>query len=512
MTTMVPPRRQRARSLWIVAALLMLCPLSCVPAVVVVAWVADTTSTVDTLAFANPLRIPPLARPELAADGTKVFTLRAQAGSTDLLPGAPTATWGIDGSHLGPTLRAARGDRVQVRLRNDLPEPTTVHWHGMALPAEADGGPHQLVASGATWSPSWTIDQPAATLWYHPHPHGATADQVGKGVAGLFLVDDERSAHAGLPHEYGVDDVPVILQDRSFDGDNQFASGLGAGAGSILSPYGALGDTILVNGTHDPHLDVTTDRVRLRVLNASNGRIYRLQFADGRPFTLVGTDGGLTEEPPSLTSLLLSPGERAELLVSLTGGERVVLRSEAPGLGLDGIEARLAGAQDRFDLLELRAAPALTRSDAPDAAARPADQVPDRVPDVASVDRTRTIELGDSKIDGRRMDMDRIDQEVVAGATELWTVQNRHSIPHSLHLHLVQFRVVDVDGRPPPPELSGWKDTVLVVQHSTVRLVARFTGSGVRSPSDGGTYVYHCHILRHEDDGMMGQFRVSGPA
>lgn len=202
--------------------------------------------TVGQVPFENRLAIPPLADSELDSEGRRVFTLTAESGESELRPGEETETWGFNGSHLGPTLRASRGEEVVVDVRNRLDEATTVHWHGMHLPAAADGGPHQVVEPGASWTPSWEIDQPAATLWYHPHPHGDTEQHVYRGLAGLFILDDAEEAELDLPREYGVDDVPVIVQDKRF-----------ADEGSLIEDererLGILGDTLLVNGTYGPY-------------------------------------------------------------------------------------------------------------------------------------------------------------------------------------------------------------------------------------------------------------------
>ncbi|MBM7093806.1 multicopper oxidase domain-containing protein, partial [Streptomyces sp. S12] len=141
--------------------------------------------------FDNALAIPPLAESTVEQDGTRVFSLRMQAGETEFRDGVRTPTWGFNGTYLGPTLRAKRGEKVRVRITNELGEASTVHWHGMHLPARMDGGPHQMIAPGGTWTPHWTVDQPAATLWYHPHPHGKTEEHVRRGLAGLFLLDDD---------------------------------------------------------------------------------------------------------------------------------------------------------------------------------------------------------------------------------------------------------------------------------------------------------------------------------
>jgi blue copper oxidase len=210
-------------------------------------WSRADVSNVGQLRFQNELRIPPLLEPRIDGTGRKVFDLRLQAGTSELLAGKRTQTWGANGAYLGPTIRAARGDRVVMNVSNQLPEATTIHWHGMHLPAAADGGPHQLIRPATTWSPSWTIDQPAATLWYHPHLHERTEDHVYRGVAGLFLLDDPQAGALALPDRYGTDDVPVILQDKRFDDQGNLDFGEPA-----FSPIGRLGADLLVNGTHDP--------------------------------------------------------------------------------------------------------------------------------------------------------------------------------------------------------------------------------------------------------------------
>jgi len=448
----------------------------------------DTVGEVD---FERPLAIPPLAESRMDDGGRRVFDLTMERGSTDLGRADLTETWGVNGSYLGPTLRASRGEDVVVNVTNELGEESTLHWHGMHLPAEMDGGPHQMVDDGETWSPTWAIDQPAATLWYHPHPHGETAEHVYRGVAGMFVVDDPE-ADVDLPSTYGVDDVPVIVQDKKFDG-SQLDDGHG-----LFQSTGILGDTVLVNGTPGPYLDVTTERVRLRLLNASNARIYNFHFSDDREYAVVGTDGGLLPEPTRLTHLELSPGERAEIVVDMEPGETTVLRS-AP---LQSSHNRFAGGDDRLDILELRAADVLD----------PSPEVPARLapaPDLDSDDvvATRDFRLSGTNINGDDMDLDRIDATVELDTTERWRVRNADGQPHNFHIHDVQFQVESVDGDAPPSELAGWKDTVYVPEGREVDLLVRFTDY-----ADPDTpYMYHCHLLRHEDSGMMGQFVVVEP-
>lgn len=491
-----PP--DRGRGVVVVAVLVsVLVPVILAVAGAVALWWFRGIDTVGAVDFESQLRIPPLAPSTVDDDGTRVFELTAQTGRTDLTGDGDTETWGVGGAHLAPTLRAERGERVRVDVRNDLPEPTTLHWHGMHLPAAQDGGPHQPIEPGALASPAWLVDQPAATTWYHPHAHGTTAAHVRRGVYGMFLVDEPDAAPAGLPDDYGVDDIPVMVQDASFTGDGQLRAG-----SSGISPTGPLGDTLLVNGTVGPYVDVTSEAVRLRLLNASAARVYDFALADGRTFDVVGTDGGLLSSPRAATSVLLSPGERAEVVIRLSPGERVVLRSMPPELGVTGPMVRMSGARDTFDVLELRAADRLTRSPELPRVLAPAAEV-----DAAEIAQSRTFDLenGD-EINGLGMDMARVDAVATAGTTEEWVVRNLDGMPHNFHIHGLSFVVASVDGDPAPAELQGWKDTVLLPPGREVRLLVPL-GDDVDPENP---YMFHCHLLAHADDGMMGQFVVVG--
>lgn len=451
----------------------------------------DTVGKVD---FDHRLAIPKIAPSTVDSDGTRVFDLDIQRGKTDLGKANPTNTWGINGTFLGPTLRATRGEKVRIEATNNVGEPTTLHWHGMHLPAAMDGGPHQMIEPGDTWKPYWTIDQPAATLWYHPHLHGQTASHVYNGLAGMFILDDEREASLKLPKTYGVDDLPLIVQDKKFTGDGQFDGG-----SSIFSNLGVLGDEILVNGTLSPYVDITNEAVRLRLLNGSGGRTFTFAFDDARDFDVIGTDGGLLDKPVTVDRVQLAPGERAEVVVRFAAGESTVLRSEK----LAGENNRFSGSDSQFDVLELRAAKTLKASPALPQALTTIDRIK---PSEAAT--TRTFSLQGTKINGQKMEMSRIDAAPTVGTTEIWKVTNTNGgTHHSFHIHDVQFQILDIDGEPPPPLLSGWKDTVWLPVDKTFRLIMRF-----EDYSDPDVpYMFHCHMLRHEDQGMMGQFVVVEP-
>jgi FtsP/CotA-like multicopper oxidase with cupredoxin domain len=471
--------RLRALLMAATAALLAGCSISTSPVIV-------------PAEFDQPLVIPPPAESHVAKDGTRVFRLAAQEGTIGILEEARTHTWGFNGAYLGPTLRASRGEKVAVEVSNTLPEATTVHWHGMHLPAAMDGGPHQPVEPRSTWRPTWKIDQPAATLWYHPHPHGRSEEHLYRGLAGMFILDDANPAATGLPHEYGVDDIPVIVQDKDIGPDGELV------LEDDGNEIGLLGSTILVNGTVGPYQKVTTERVRLRLLNGSTARTYDFGFDDSRNFQLVATDGGLLAAPDETDRVRLSPGERAEIVIKMSAGTTTMLRSFPPNLGR--VAAPFAfGGNDSFDVLELRAAEKLT----------PSQQVPAHLTDERRIDPatatvTRRFELEGREINGRRMDMDRIDNVVEVGTTEVWEVTNRNPYPHNFHVHDVQFEVLTIDRSPPPPELAGRKDTVYLEPGRDYRLIMKFEDYS----DDTSPYMYHCHLLLHEDEGLMGQFVV----
>lgn len=470
-------------------AALALCVLGAGGLAVVYYVVLAPVSTVGKVDFDRPLRVPPLAASHVTKDGTRVFHLTARPGTTELRPGVRSRTWGYNGSYLGPTVRAERGEKVRVDVTNRLGETTTVHWHGMHIPARFDGGPHQPIKPGHTWHPTWRIDQPAATLWYHPHPHGETEGQINRGLVGMFLIDDPKGTVAGrLPHNYGTDDIPVIVQDKSISGNGDLGSG-------------DLGDKLIVDGTSGPYQRVTTQKVRLRLLNASARRVYNFGLSDGRPFTMIATGDGLLPRPAAMHRLQLSPGERADIVVSMAPGQRVTLRSYHPDLGTNGIASRFNGGQDRFDVLQLRAARHLAPSPAIPAHLAAAPDL-----DVTGA-KVRTFALGGRTINGTSMAMGRIDATVPLGSTEIWQVTNGADEYHNFHIHDVRFQVLSIDGRRPGRALSGWKDTIFMPPDRTVRLAMRFTDyADPTSP-----YMFHCHLLPHEDRGMMGQFVVVRP-
>ncbi|HHH10684.1 MAG TPA: copper oxidase, partial [Sorangium sp.] len=263
--------------------------------------------------FNHPLTVPE-ALLGTVVNGTTSYDLTLQQGSSHFLNDVSTPTWGINGSFLGPTLRLRNGDKVRLNYTNTLGEDTTMHAHGVHLPASMDGGPHQIIKAGASWTAAFTVDQLACTNWYHPHYKGKTAQHVMNGLAGLIIVDDETSDALDLPKRYGVDDLPIIVQDRTFNSDGSFRYE----PSMRETMHGWKGNTLMVNGAIRPFVDVEAKQVRFRILNGSNARVYTLAFASGRSFQQIATDNSFLESPVTLTELRLSPAERAEIVVDFS--------------------------------------------------------------------------------------------------------------------------------------------------------------------------------------------------
>ncbi|MBK8339753.1 MAG: multicopper oxidase domain-containing protein [Flavobacteriales bacterium] len=447
----------------------------------------------------------------------EVIDLELGMGTVQFLPGTPTQTMGVNGPLLGPTIILQQGQTVTMNVSNQLGEPSTIHWHGMHVPPEADGGPHTPIAAGETWSPSFAVLERASTHWYHPHLHMHTNEHVVKGIAGLIIVRDPLEAALVLPRTYGVDDIPLVLQTKQFDADNQVVVG------------DALDTHVLVNGTLDPYVDVPGQVVRLRLLNGASERVLNLGFTGNLAFHQIGTDGGLLAAPVQLTRLRLAPGERAEVLVDLSAlqGQSIELVSfgselpsaiygaAQPGMGpgqtIPNYSSNPLNGND-FSMLEFNVGPPTPN---------PITSIPGTLAvltpwDEATANATRTFTFtpvnmgptaiqGPFLINGASFDMMNINFDVPLDNIEVWELTNQSPIAHPFHIHDVQFYILDINGAAPPPNMQGRKDVVLVPAGlGTVRFITRFEDYS----SYDVPYMYHCHMLPHEDDGMMGQFRV----
>ena len=551
------------------------------------------------------------------------LALNAVPAKVALLPGQPTGVWmyqaqvlkgdpasvqALPNSYLGPIIRAHKGQTVRVRFSNNLPDPaqkTIIHWHGLRLPEDMDSHPRNAITPGATYTYEFSIDDRAAMYWFHPHPHELTAAQVYMGLAGLFIVSDEDEVAAGLPA--GEYDVPLIIQDRAFDPNNQLvylggavmagASHMGHMAGmnhgSTMSGtqgmedmqgmgmqgmgmqgmgmqgmgmqgmnnmqaimdqvMGFLGDRILVNGRPDFVLPVATCPYRLRLLNGSNARIYKLGWSDGSPLTVIGVDNGLLAKPVQRPYVMLAPGERIEIWVDFGGrnvGDELALNS----LAFSGAESHnMAGMgamehgdmmtdthgmggmvnMDKSQTLPL-GAPFTIMKVRVERQEQATLTLPDRLStlerhrleDAANRDAPRTFGLTLQnnvwKINGRTFEMDAAadDEKVKAGDLEVWEFVNQTNpgemmdpmgMAHPFHIHGAHFQIID---RQVLPELKagwdtvregyadeGWKDTFLLMPGERVKLLLRFG-------AHAGKFVFHCHNLEHESQGMMRNYEV----
>jgi blue copper oxidase len=273
--------------------------------------------------FSTPLPIPKLI--DAAKQGNAV-NLKVASGRHVFMKGKPTRTYGYSAPILGPVIRLRRGDEVEMTVENMLDAVTTVHWHGLLVPGSHDGGPQQLIHPGDSWHPVLKIDQAAATLWFHPHPHRDTARQIYMGLTGMIIVDDGTDAGLGLPQTFGIDDLPIILQDRSIDSDGSIEYD-NKDLNQLDVIYGVRGETIIVNGAIAPFAKVPPGLVRLRLLNAANAQNFELRFSDKRKFYVVASDEGFLSAPVAVTQLTISPAERFEVLVDFTDGKAVALET-----------------------------------------------------------------------------------------------------------------------------------------------------------------------------------------
>jgi FtsP/CotA-like multicopper oxidase with cupredoxin domain len=458
----------------------------------------------DPAPFSTRLPIPKLI--DAAKQGNAV-NLRVMSGRHAFVHGKPTQTYGYSAPVLGPVIRMHRGDEIEMTVENALDTVTTVHWHGLLVPGDNDGGPQQLIRPGDCWRPILKIDQSAATLWFHPHPHHDTARQIYMGLTGMIIVDDGTDARVGLPRTFGIDDLPLILQDRSFAPDGSIEYG----TDGLAIVYGARGDTVIVNGAIAPMAEVPPGLVRLRLLNAANAQNFELRFSDQRTFHVIASDGGFLPAPVAVTKLRISPAERFEVLVDFANGKEVSLET-GPDEEM-GIFGRLApnGTADYVPVMRFETTTKPLVKEMPARlvelpAASQASAVRRRQFIVSSgvcMNRTRAGEHADmvalTGINGQAFDMERIDVETNLGTSEVWKVVSV-GMAHPFHIHGALFRILSIGGASPPAHLAGWKDVVLV--EDSAELLVAFNRPATRDHP----FMYHCHILEHEEAGLMGQY------
>ncbi len=444
------------------------------------------------------------------------FNLSIRDTFAQIVPGNQTITGGINGKFWGPTLFVNKGDTVHMNVRNYLNDSTTIHWHGMHLPAVMDGGPHQIIPPGTLWQPYWKVTNQAATFWYHPHLHEMSQEQVTKGIGGFLIVRDADEAALALPRTYGVDDIPVMITDRDFNTQKQFS----------IVPYG---DTILANMTVRAQYSVPSQMVRFRLLNGAIETSYNLGFSDNRSFYVIASDGGLLNAPVQITGAtpryLLSAGERIEILVDFSGqsGTNVFLKAYNQSLAgfipggenfPNGPFASYLG-HTNYNILKLNVGNQTTNP----ITAVPTTLVNNVYPSESASQFTRTITFTDSTgvtnppilgpnafvLGHKLFEFDYINHSIPLNQTEIWELKSTSLFAHPFHIHDVEFYILTINGATPPVEQQGWKDVILVKGGNTVRFIAKFDDyADAEHP-----FMYHCHIALHEDEGMMGQFVVT---
>lgn len=445
------------------------------------------------------------------------IALTMHQDSVQFFPGQLTQTLAFNQyAYLGPTLILNNGQNVSITVNNQIGDTTNVHWHGLHVSPTNDGGPHIMIMDGMSWNPQFTVLDKASTYWYHPHFHGKTAEHAIKGAAGIIIVRDNDEAQLNLPRTYGVDDFPIVVQSAQLDSNNQFM------------PFGMQDSTVFVNGVranygYSAYLNVPAQVVRLRLLNAAGERTFNFGFTGNMPFKIIGSDGGLLNATVNATRIRVSPGERYEILLDLSAmnGQSVYLMSYGSELptGVQGgptmpmppgsppMDSPLNGVD--YNVLQLNIG---------SPTANPVTTIPTTLVTITPITAsqsniTRPIEMtainmmamdGPFFFNQQLFDMDRIDYYIPIDNTEIWELTNNTMVAHPFHIHDVQFYVLDRDGNLPPVHERGRKDVVLVLPQETVRFITKFeTFTDTIVP-----YPFHCHILMHEDDGMMGQFMV----
>lgn len=450
----------------------------------------------------NPLRFP-----AAFAGGM----LAVEPRQLEIWPGRQTNVFAVNGSVPGPTIRVRKGADFEAHVMNMLSEPLVIHWHGILAPAHLDGHPRDSVAAGQSYMVKFPVNQRAGTYWYHSHTDLLTGKQAYLGVAGAFIVEDPAEAALGLPT--GDHDVILIIADKRPDAGGQLPY-----APTMMEiATGFLGEAVLVNGTPDAYLPVDQGLYRLRLINASNARVYKLGLSDERPFHLIANDAGLLPKPAQVTSFLLPPGGRAELLMNFTAysqGTSVKLVSHpyaAPGGGGGhggGSGGMIMGPVQGMELDVLRFDVDRSAQTVP---LVPANLVAFTPHDAMQAKRTRAFTLGVSHLDkhqinGATFDAQRVDLTVPKGDLEIWEFKDTTNEFHPMHPHGAHFQVMERSGTPViPPEDTGWKDTVLVGANETVKVLIKFE-------SYEGIFVNHCHNLEHEDDGMMQNLEIKSDA
>ena len=490
----------------------------------------DFNADVEIRLTEEAIKLPIFSGPK-----TTVWKVRGE-----VLKGDPSVITNDNDSYLAPTIRLSKGQKVRIYLKNNLSANSILHWHGLHVPSKMDGNPMYAIGAGESFVYEFEVLNRAGTYWYHAHTHSVTARQVYSGLAGLFIVSDAEEQALDLPS--GQFDVPIVIQDRSFDSRNQ----LQYISHMMQRMQGFLGDQIMINGRPDFSLDVSTRAYRLRLLNGSNSRIYKLAWDDGTPIKVIATDGGLLERPETVPYLMLAPAERREIWVDFSSqkvGTELTLRSTefstgGHGMGMMGGMGRMGGGMGGrggmmggsnsslpsggdYPVLKVRVN---KKSSHKDKLPRRLSKItPLKVADAANKNSPRRITLSmrhmSALLNGRSYQMNDIreDEIIPVNTLQLMEFDNGYHgggmgmpMPHPMHLHGEQFQVIKREYSGSSASYnsvkkglvdSGWKDTVLVMPGEKVTFLKPFNDFT-------GIFMYHCHNLEHEDMGMMRDFLV----
>ncbi|EPC2364514.1 TPA: multicopper oxidase CueO [Citrobacter freundii] len=508
---------------------------------------------------------PALPIPDLlTADASNRIQLIVQAGQSNFA-GKTATTWGYNGNLLGPAVKLNKGQSVTVDIHNQLTEDTTLHWHGLEIPGEVDGGPQGIIPAGGKRSVTFTPDQRAATCWFHPHQHGKTGHQVAMGLAGLVLIEDEEIRKLMLPKQWGIDDVPVIIQDKQFSADGQVDYQLDI----MTAAVGWFGDTLLTNGAIYPQHAAPRGWLRLRLLNGCNARSLNIAASDNRPLYVIASDGGLLAEPVKVTELPMLMGERFEVLVDVSDGKAfdlVTLPVSQMGMAIAPfdkphpvmhVQPLLITASGTLPdtLTSMPSLPSLEGL-----TVRKLQLSMDPMLDMmgmqmlmkkfggqamAGMDHGKMMghmnndnmdhgnmnhgnmnhgEMGNmqhgnmgnmkhggsfdfhnaNRINGQAFDMNKPMFAAAKGQHERWVISGQGDMMlHPFHIHGTQFRILSENGKAPAAHRAGWKDTVRV-EGGVSEVLVKFDHDAPKEHA----YMAHCHLLEHEDTGMMLGFTV----
>jgi FtsP/CotA-like multicopper oxidase with cupredoxin domain len=453
------------------------------PAQRLVSAVAGTAISVTP--FSVPLRIPPVLLPASRTPDTDYYDITQHEADIEIVPGIRTRMYTYNGEFPGPTIQVASFRRAVVRQHNALTTQVAVHLHGAHVAPEHDGHPIDVIQPGQYRDYVYPSQQRPVTLWYHDHAHHLESENVFRGLAGFYQVRDKRQeTDLGLPA--GNYDVPLVFRDIRLDDNGQLVYVLGDFQGRNM---------VLVNGRPQPYFRVAARKYRLHLLNGANDRGFKFSLSNGANFVQIASDGGFLPATVTTPFIQLFPAERAQVIVDFTGlpiGSQVILVN-------DSGESDAARQVLRFEVDRT----------APDSSRIPCDDELPAMPPLEQPMVTRDVTLAidpatfEFKINGMAFDPNRVDFTVRRDQPEVWRITNNDplGIPHSLHLHLVQFRVLDRNGLPPGPGEAGWKDTVVVHAGQTVRIAAKFT-------EYTGRYVFHCHLIDHSTHSMMAQLEI----